>query len=92
MGHAPERILLSRIDLRGDWQAWRDGEAVDVLRPEREWEGANAPVAPSVRSVAYGVVNQLRDPAIFVEDGRTFLLYAVAGERGIAIAEVFFED
>ncbi len=92
VGDAPERILLSRIDLRGDWQVWRESEAVDVLRPEREWEGANAPVAPSVRSVAYGVVNQLRDPAIFVEDGRTFLLYAVAGERGIGIAEVFFED
>jgi len=45
---------------------------------------------PSIRSVAYGHVNQLRDPAIFQEDGRTFLLYAVAGESGIAIAELFF--
>jgi hypothetical protein len=30
----------------------------------------------------------LRDPAIFREDGCTYLLYAVAGERGIAIAEL----
>jgi hypothetical protein len=30
----------------------------------------------------------LRDPAVFVEDGRCCLLYAVAGEYGIAIAEV----
>ena len=32
--------------------------------------------------------NQLRDPAIYEEDGRVYLLYAVAGERGIALAEV----
>jgi hypothetical protein len=32
----------------------------------------------------------LRDPAIYEENGRTFLLYAVAGESGIAIAEVRF--
>jgi hypothetical protein len=37
-------------------------------------------------------VNQLRDPAIFEEDGRVFLLYAVAGEAGIAIAEVFLDN
>ena len=33
-------------------------------------------------------VNQLRDPAIYEEDDRVYLLYAVAGERGIALAEV----
>jgi hypothetical protein len=36
-------------------------------------------------------VNQLRDPAIFEEDGRVFLLYAAAGERGIGLAEVHIE-
>ncbi len=92
VGHAPERILLSTIDLRGDWHDWRESEAVEVLRPERPWEGAGAPLEPSVRSTAYGQVNQLRDPAVYVEDGRTYLLYAVAGESGIAIGEVFFDD
>jgi hypothetical protein len=43
-----------------------------------------------VRSSAYGRVNQLRDPAIFREGDRTFLLYAVAGESGIGIAELTF--
>jgi hypothetical protein len=33
-------------------------------------------------------VNQLRDPAVFEEDGRRYLLYAVKGEAGIAIAEL----
>ena len=37
-------------------------------------------------------LNQLRDPAIFEEDGRIYLLYAVAGESGIAIAEVLIDE
>ena len=89
VGEAPERILLSSIDLSGDWREWQETEPMEVLRPEREWEGAGAPLVPSVRSTAYGKVNQLRDPAIFEEDGRIYLLYAVAGESGIAIAEVW---
>jgi hypothetical protein len=92
VGDAPERILLSRIDLSGDWQHWKDSAAIEVLRPERHWEGATAPLTPSVRSTAYGQVNQLRDPGIFEEDGRIWLLYAVAGESGIAIAEVFIDE
>jgi hypothetical protein len=91
VGDAPESILLSTIDLAPDWTSWKESPPVEVLRPERVWEGANAPAVPSVRSTAYGHVNQLRDPAIFEENGRTYLLYAVAGESGIAIAEVTFD-
>ncbi len=91
VGDAPESILLSTIDLSKPWMEWSETEPVEVLRPERDWEGAEQPIEPSMRSVAYGPVNQLRDPAIFEEDGRAYLLYAVAGEAGIAIAEVFVE-
>ena len=92
VGEAPERILLSRIDLTGDWHSWKESAPTEILRPERGWEGADAPLVPSVRSTAYGRVNQLRDPAIFEENGRVYLLYAVAGESGIAIAEVLMGD
>jgi hypothetical protein len=91
VGEAPERIQMSRVDLSSDWYSWQDSEPIEVLRPERTWEGADAPLMPSLRSTAYGHVNQLRDPAIFEENGRTFLLYAVAGESGIAIAELFID-
>ena len=89
-GDAPERILLSTVDLAEDWTRWQETEPAEVLRAERAWEGAEAPVEPSVRGPVYRRVNQLRDPAIYVEGDRTFLLYAVAGESGIALAEVFF--
>ena len=88
VGDAPERLLASPVALRGDWRRWAAGPAQEVLRPERDWEGAHLPVAPSVRGYAPEPVNELRDPAIFEEDGRTWLLYAVQGEHGIAIAEI----
>jgi hypothetical protein len=88
VGDTPERILLSIIDLSGDWDGWKETEAIEVLRPETDYEGADAPLEPSVRSIAYGHVNQLRDPAIYIEDGDVYLLYAVAGESGIAIAKL----
>lgn len=90
VGHVPERILVSTIDLAADWMRWSESSPVELLRPQHPWEGADAPLEPSRRSTAYGHVNQLRDPAVYVEQGRTFLLYAVAGESGIAIAEVRF--
>ncbi|MBG10204.1 MAG: hypothetical protein CMD92_03460 [Gammaproteobacteria bacterium] len=91
VGDAPESILLSTIDISDDWNLWRESGEQILLRPETDWEGANEPVEPSVRSTAYGRVNQLRDPALFLEHGTTYLLYAVAGESGIGLARVDFE-
>jgi hypothetical protein len=88
VGDSPEHILLSTIDLDGDWSTWRAGEPIDVLYPERDWEGADLPPAPSVRDAINVRVRQLRDPAMFEEAGRVYLLYSVAGESGIAIAEL----
>jgi hypothetical protein len=88
VGDAPESVLHSTIDISGDWMSWTQSVAKVILKPEYPWEGADAPLEPSKRSSAYGKVNQLRDPAIFEEDGQVYLLYAVAGESGIAIAQI----
>ena len=91
VGDAPERILLSHIDLSGDWSGWKESErgrgaaaGIAVGRRRRA-------LVPSVRSTAYGHVNQLRDPAILEDEGRIYLFYAVAGESGIALAEVLID-
>ncbi len=93
VGDVPEHIMLSTIDISGEWESWQQTPGIEVLRPQYEWEGSNAPLEPSVRSTAYGVVNQLRDPAIYEdnESGRTYLFYAVGGEAGIAVAEIHFD-
>ena len=88
VGDVPERILVSRVELHGDWRDWRAGPAEEVLRPEMEWEGARLPAGRSWRGAINIPVNQLRDPCILDRDGHAVLLYAVAGEAGIAIAEL----
>ena len=70
---------------------WQESVEVEVLRPETEWEGAELDIGPSRRGHIDERVNQLRDPTIFEEDGRVYLLYSVAGEHGIAIAELRLE-
>jgi hypothetical protein len=87
IGDSPERILRCTIDATGDWRGWRAAAPEEVLRPEQPWEGADLPLQLS-KVGACERENALRDPAIFVEDGRTYLLYSVAGEYGIAIAQV----
>ncbi|MEI6948389.1 hypothetical protein V9K67_14425 [Paraflavisolibacter sp. H34] len=88
IGDAPERIVVSKIPLNGDWTTWTATAPVDVVRPEKEYEGGNLPVAASQPGLYYGNVRQLRDPYLYEESGRLYLLYSVAGEAGIAIGEV----
>lgn len=92
VGDTPERILLSRIDLRDDWMQWREGPSEVLLEPEFDYEGATAPLRPSVRGIVKGPVRELRDPAVFTEAGSRYLLYTVAGESGIALARLFTDS
>ncbi len=91
IGDSPERILRCRIELTPDWRAWRASPPEEVMRPETPYEGSDLPVRASSAGAAGRRENALRDPAAFVEDGRTYLLYSVAGESGIAIAELIEE-
>jgi hypothetical protein len=88
VGDTPERLVATRIDLSGDWRTWHHTDVMDVLAPQHNYEGADCPLEPSVRSIATTRLNELRDPALFVHDGTTYLLYAVAGEAGIALARI----
>lgn len=87
-GDCPESVMCSTIKLAGDWREWQASEPIVVLEPETEYEGGHLPLEPSKRGLVMGPARQLRDPAIFREDGKTYLLYSVAGEYGIAIAEL----
>ena len=87
-GDTPERILTSRVTLGPDWQAWRPTPPEECLAPEMPWEGADLPLTPGKIGAVDQPIRALRDPAVFQEAGKTYLLYAVRGESGIAIAEV----
>jgi hypothetical protein len=92
VGDTPEHILMSTIDVAQDWQQWQASDPVSVMSPEQGYEGADQPLVASVRDAINIRVNQLRDPAIFEEDGRTYLFYSIAGEAGIAGAELEFDE
>jgi hypothetical protein len=87
-GDTPERILHSTVRLGPDWTLWTPTAPQEALAPEMEWEGARQPVVPARIGAVHGPIHALRDPAVFSQEGRTLLLYAVAGESGIGIADV----
>jgi hypothetical protein len=87
-GDAPERILCSTLSLTADWRSWEPSPAVEVIRPVETYEGAGLPIAPSDWGAVAGPVNQLRDPAVFEEDGKVYIFYSIAGEQGIAAVEL----
>lgn len=87
-GDRPEHLLWAPVELSGDWNEWRLTRRESLLLPEREWEGADLPLEVSLDGAVHRRANQLRDPALYQEDGRAYLLYAVAGEAGIALAEL----
>ena len=87
-GDRPERILMATIDLTADWMDWKESDPLVVLEPEMDYEGVDLPLKPSLRGLTDVRVRQLRDPAIFEEDGSVYLLYTVAGEDGIGIAKL----
>ncbi|CAN7547512.1 hypothetical protein [Neorhizobium tomejilense] len=87
-GDAPECLLYAQVRLNGEWLTWREGPSRVLLRPERDWEGGQLPIEPSVIGPADEPVRQLRDPAVYEEDGRRYLIYSVAGEAGLALAEI----
>lgn len=88
VGDAPESILLASASLEGAWTTWRAGPPRLVLSPGTPDEGADLPIEPSDKGDAKGRHRQVRDPYVYQENGRTYLLYSVAGENGISIAEL----
>jgi hypothetical protein len=82
--------MLSSVDMSGDWQTWKASEPIELLRPAAEYECTNLPNEPSDAGDIKGPAQQLRDPAIFQEDGKTYLFYSICGEQGIAAAELIW--
>ncbi|MFN0120591.1 MAG: hypothetical protein ACKV2V_08825 [Blastocatellia bacterium] len=88
IGDAPERIMMSTMNLTGDWMSWKASAPLEVLRPQMAYECGDLPNAPSAIGDVKGRVRQLRDPGVFEENGKTFLFYSICGEQGIAAAEL----
>jgi hypothetical protein len=88
VGHRPERILCTAVDLDGPPEGWRAHGVHEVLQPERAWEGADLPLAYSRGGISTTRVRELRDPAVYRDGERAWLIYSIAGEHGLALAEL----
>ncbi len=88
IGDAPERVLVSTVDLTQEWTAWTASPAVEVIAPEAAYECPTLPNVPSQSGDIDEPARQIRDPFVFEEDGRAYLFYATCGEQGIAGAEL----
>jgi hypothetical protein len=85
IGDAPERIVVTSLQLDREGGDPRLLGNADVLTPATAAEGADLPVGRS-RSGATRRAHQLRDPAVLIDGERVFLFYALAGESGIGAA------
>ncbi len=89
IGDEPERILVTRIENAGeDWTGWRFTRPVTVLRPREAYEGVDEAVTLSRAGLIDRLAHQLRDPAVYGEGGRLYLVYAAGGEHSLALAEL----
>ena len=88
----PERILVSTMNLAGDWKSWRPSDPIEVMRPETAYEGGDLPLRPSRFGSVHEAVCELRDPAVFRDRGKLYLLYTGAGESCICGAELIDES
>lgn len=86
-GDAPERILASDFLLNSDWHSWQPGDPVTVLSPDTDYEGGDLPIEPSRRGAVHTRCRQLRDPYFFADRCGAYLLYSIAGEMGLGLAE-----
>ncbi|MEM9279499.1 MAG: hypothetical protein AAGA76_13065 [Pseudomonadota bacterium] len=90
IGDAPEHILHSTINLKGHWKNWQVEHTAPLLQPEMDWEGANQPILPSRTGAAEGLEHALRDPCIFEQNGRVYMIYVGGGENALGLAEVIW--
>ncbi len=89
-GDAPERLLLSTVDLsKASWNNWQPTQAVEILRAESRWEGADLALLKSLRGETTELINDLRDPDLFVDkDGQQYLFYVGGGEQAIGVVRL----
>ncbi len=87
-GDTPERILYSEVKLGPDWAQWKPSPPEECLAPAEKWEGSDLPQEAGRIGAVNKPIRALRDPAVIRDGKHVYILYAIAGESGIAIAEL----
>ena len=88
IGDGPERCLHCEVVPADDWADWRFGPVSDLLRPAPGWEGGDLPIRASIMGTAWDRLHELRDPALFTDNGQVYMAYCGGAESGLGIARV----
>lgn len=87
VGDCPEHICYSEI-LKINKNKIKTGIKNSIVKPEYKYEHDDKKPKISKYGSSTDKVNQLRDPYVFKDDDKIYLLYTVCGEKGIAICEI----
>lgn len=87
IGDCPESIRLATVPLRSDWLRMEATYHGVVIEPELPCEGIDFPTLPSRPGRPRTLAREVRDPAVLVERGTLYLVYAGGGERALCIAQ-----
>ncbi len=89
IGDMPESIFMTKINLKN----WKVLSVEKIIEPKTQYEGANLPMRksmPGSSTLRYGgMVNELRDPYVYIEKNKIFMLYSLAGEFGIGLTQLY---
>ncbi len=88
IGDKPERIFYTKINLHKKFEKWKFQKIKELIRPIFAYEGSNIKLKKSKPGDAPKPENALRDPYLFSDKGKTYLIYCVKGEKNFAICEL----
>ncbi|MBC7487950.1 MAG: hypothetical protein H7282_14505 [Cytophagaceae bacterium] len=71
-----------------DWNTGTPGAPITIAEPQTKEEGVEQLVTKSAPGLYYGKVRELRDPAVYVENKKWYILYSISGESDISIGEL----
>ncbi len=89
IGDAPEQILYSNIDMSRPWRYWYASDGKTILKPKFHWEGAHLPISTSTVGGLKQQEHALRDPFLFEDNEKVYMIYIGGGESSIGLARLF---
>jgi len=87
VGDCPEHVYFSEI-IKLEKNNIKVSEKQSLIKPEFKYEHNDLEPLPSEYGQVSNKINQLRDPFVFFDNGKIYLLYTVCGEKGIALCEL----
>eukprot|EP00040_Diaphanoeca_grandis_P026184 m.146345 g.146345 ORF g.146345 m.146345 type:complete len:748 (-) comp30472_c0_seq18:37-2280(-) len=88
-GTTPEKISMASISMvESTWgeESIISEPQLHVLQTETDYEGVEKVIKTSKKGAGYG--HELRDPYVFVDEDKFFLLYTGMGETNINVAQL----